>query len=224
MKLADLTVSEFVRELASISPAPGGGSVAALCGGLSAALCAMVARLTHGKEKYRIGWEAMENMIHQADPLSERFVALMDADTEAYNQVVAAMRLPRETTAEKAVRKKAVELANRKAAEVPLETLTHTLKLAEYVKEAVEKGNVNCITDAGTAAQLVRTAAYAAAYNVRINLGGISDPVFVDTCRSEVSRIISGINDSIDEIEQRVASELNKAEGKKGFPNEFPLN
>ena len=107
----------------------------------------------------------------------------MDADTHAYNQVVAAMRLPRETAEEKSDRKTAMELANRKAAEVPLETLKHTLKLADNVNEAVEKGNVNCITDAGTAAQLVRTAAYAAAYNVRINLGGISDPVFVNKCR-----------------------------------------
>ena len=81
------------------------------------------------------------------------------------------------------------ELANRKAAEVPLETLRNTLKLADHVKEAVEKGNVNCITDAGTAAQLVRTTVYATAYNVRINLGGIADPVFVENCRAEVSRM-----------------------------------
>ncbi|MDO9110247.1 MAG: cyclodeaminase/cyclohydrolase family protein [Desulfatirhabdiaceae bacterium] len=208
MKLADLAVSEFVRELASVSPAPGGGSVAALCGGLSAALCTMVARLTHGKEKYRAGWQAMESLIQQADPLAERFVVLMDADTDAYNQVVAAMRLPKETAEEKAVRKTAIELANRKAAEVPLETLKNTLKLADNVKAAGEKGNVNCITDAGTAAQLVRTAAYAAAYNVRINLAGIADPVFVANCRAEVNRILTSINASIDEVEQKVDSAL----------------
>ncbi len=208
MKLADLAVSEFVRELASVSPAPGGGSVAALCGGLSAALCAMVARLTHGKEKYRAGWQAMEHLIQQADPLAERFIVLMDADTEAYNQVVAAMRLPRDTAEEKAARKTAIELANRKAAEVPLETLKNTLKLADNVKEAVEKGNANCITDAGTAAQLVRTAAYAAAYNVRINLAGIADPVFVANCRSEVNRILTSIKASIDAVEQKVDSAL----------------
>lgn len=209
MKLADLAVSEFVRELASVSPAPGGGSVAALCAGLSAALCAMVARLTLGKEKYRAGWQDMETLIQQADPLAERFVVLMDADTDAYNQVVAAMRLPRETVEEKAVRKTAMELASRKAAEVPLETLKNTLKLADYVNVAVEKGNVNCITDAGTAAQLVRTAAYAAAYNVRINLGGITDPVFVENCRGEVNRILTNINASIDEVEQKVDSALS---------------
>jgi glutamate formiminotransferase/formiminotetrahydrofolate cyclodeaminase len=208
MKLADLSMSEFVRELASVSPAPGGGSVAALCAGLSAALCAMVARLTLGKEKYRAGWQDMETLIQQADPLAERFVVLMDADTDAYNQVVAAMRLPRETVEEKAVRKTAMELASRKAAEVPLETLKNTLKLADYVIDAVEKGNVNCITDAGTAAQLVRTAAYAAAYNVRINLAGIADPVFVANCRAEVNRILTSINASIDEVEQKVDSAL----------------
>jgi glutamate formiminotransferase/formiminotetrahydrofolate cyclodeaminase len=208
MKLADLAVSEFVRELASVSPAPGGGSVAALCGGLSAALCTMVARLTLGKEKYRAVWEAMERLMQQAEPLAERFVVLMDADTDAYNQVVAAMRLPRDTAEEKAVRKTAIELANRKAAEVPLETLKNTLKLADNVKEAVEKGNVSCITDAGTAAQLVRTAAYAAAYNVRINLAGIADPVFAANCRAEVNRILTRINASIDEVAQKVESAL----------------
>jgi methenyltetrahydrofolate cyclohydrolase len=213
MKLADLTVYEFVRELASVSPAPGGGSVAALCAGLSAALCAMAARLTHGKEKYRDHWETMEGLIRQADPMADRFVALMDADTQAYNQVLAAMRLPRETAEEKAVRKTAIEQADRKAAEVPLETLKNTLILADIVNEAVEKGNVNCITDAGTAAQLVRTAAYGAAYNVRINLAGIADPFFVENCRAEVSRILSGINTSIDAVVQKVESELKKVEG-----------
>ncbi|MFZ3046527.1 MAG: cyclodeaminase/cyclohydrolase family protein [Desulfatirhabdiaceae bacterium] len=213
MKLADLTVSEFVRELASVSPAPGGGSVAALCAGLSAALCTMVARLTLGKEKYRADWEVMEDLIQQVDPLTGRFLKLMDADTEAYNQVVAAMRLPKETSEEKAVRKTAIEQANRKAAVVPLETLKNTLKLADQVKHAVEKGNVNCITDAGTAAQLVKTAAYAAAYNVRINLGGINDPVFVENCRSEVSRILSHIDLSMDGVGQKVDSELKKHEG-----------
>ncbi|HSO66574.1 MAG TPA: cyclodeaminase/cyclohydrolase family protein, partial [Desulfatirhabdiaceae bacterium] len=72
MKLADLTVSEFVRELASVSPAPGGGSVAALCAGLSAALCAMVGRLTLGKKKYCADWEVMEDLIQQVDPLAGR--------------------------------------------------------------------------------------------------------------------------------------------------------
>jgi glutamate formiminotransferase/formiminotetrahydrofolate cyclodeaminase len=208
MKLADMTVSGFVRELASVSPAPGGGSVAALCAGLSAALCAMVARLTHGKEKYRADREAMESLIQHADTLTDRFIVLMDADTQAYNQVVAAMRLPRETAEEKAVRKTAIEQANRKAAEVPMETLRDTLKLADIVKETVEKGNVNCITDAGAAAQLVRTAAYSAAYNVRINLAGIADPVFVENCRAEVRQILSGVNTSIDAVEQKVDSVL----------------
>ncbi len=213
MKLADLTVSEFVRELASVSPAPGGGSVAALCAGLGAALCAMVARLTHGKEKYRAGWEAMEILMQQAEPLTERFITFMDEDTQAYNQVVAAMQLPKATTEEKALRKTAIELANRKAAEVPLETLKNTLTLADHVKAAVEKGNVNCITDAGTAVQLVRTAAYAAAYNVRVNLNGIADPVFVANCRTQVSELMFSIDTAMDTAAQKVESTLNKAEG-----------
>ena len=178
--------------------------MAALCGGLGAALCAMVARLTLGKQKYRDHWKLMENLIQQADALSQRFVKLMDADTEAYNGVVAAMRLPKGTEEEKAARKSAIEAANRKAAGIPLETLQNTLNLAESVKDAMEKGNINCITDAGTAAQLVKTAAYAASYNVRINLNGITDPVFVKNCHTEVSRILTGIDAFIDWVEHQV--------------------
>lgn len=211
MKLADLTVSDFIRELASVSPAPGGGSVAALCGGLSAALCAMVARLTLGKEKYRDNWPAMDSLMNQADSLSGQFVTLMDADTDAYNQVVAAMRMPKGTAAEKADRKSAVEAANRKAAEVPLETLKNTLKLADFVHSAVINGNANCVTDAGSAAQLVRTAAYAAAYNVRINLAGIRDAEFVSDCRTEVGLILTRIDYTIDLVEKEVEERLNKA-------------
>ena len=213
MKLADLSVTEFMRVLASVSPAPGGGSVAALCGGLSAALCAMVARLTTGKEKYRADWQAMDDLIDQAEPLMKRFIELMDEDTWAYDHVVAALRLPRGTEAEQSVRKEAIETASRKAADVPLETLRYTLKLAEFVKEAVAKGNVNCITDAGTAALLIRTAAYSASYNVRINLSGISDPIYLESCRLEVRRITLSIDDVIDAVEKHVDSFLKMAEG-----------
>ena len=202
-----------MRVLASVSPAPGGGSVAALCGGLSAALCAMVARLTTGKEKYRADWQAMDDLIDQAEPLMKRFIELMDEDTWAYDHVVAALRLPRGTEAEQSVRKEAIETASRKAADVPLETLRYTLKLAEFVKEAVAKGNVNCITDAGTAALLIRTAAYSASYNVRINLSGISDPIYLESCRLEVRRITLSIDDVIDAVEKHVDSFLKMAEG-----------
>jgi glutamate formiminotransferase/formiminotetrahydrofolate cyclodeaminase len=213
MKLADLSVTEFVWELASESPAPGGGSVAALCAGLSAALCAMVARLTSGKEKYRADWQAMDHLIEQVGPLMKRFIELMDEDTRAYHLVVDALRMPRETAEEQVARKREIEAASRKAAEVPLEMLKYAQKLAGFVKEAVAKGNVNCITDAGTAALLVRTAAYAAAYNVRINLSGITDSVFLEKCRTEVRRIIFSIDDTIDAVQQHVDSFLKMAEG-----------
>lgn len=206
MNLADLSVTEFLNELSSVSPAPGGGSVAALCGGLGSALCSMVGRLTYGKEKYRAEWESMETLINEADSMGKRFIKLMDADTDAYNKVVEAIRLPRETDEEKAVRKAAIEKATRHAAEVPMETLRNALVLSDHVALVVEKGNTNCISDAATAAQLVRTAAYSAACNVRINLGGISDKVFVKNLQKEVRTILSAINSSIDRIEKKVDS------------------
>lgn len=208
MKLADLSVTEFLSELSSVSPAPGGGSVAALCAGFGSALCSMVARLTHGKEKYKAEWKTMETLIQEADSMGSRFIELMESDTDAYNKVVAAIRLPRETDEEKAIRNAAVEKATVHAAEVPMETLRNALVLSDHVAVVVEKGNTNCISDAATAAQLVRTAAYAAAFNVRINLGGIGDKVFVENSRKEVSLILSRINLSIAKIEKKIDSIL----------------
>ncbi len=209
MNLADLSVTEFLNELSSVSPAPGGGSVAALCAGLGSALCSMVGRLTFGKEKYRAEWKTMETLVNEADSMGKRFLELMDADTDAYNKVVKATKLPKESDEEKTLRKAAIEKATRHAAEVPMETLRNVLVLSDHVAQVVEKGNTNCISDAATAAQLVRTAAYAAACNVRINLGGIGDKVFVENLRKEVRRILTGINSSIDRIEKKVDSMLD---------------
>ena len=208
MKLSQLSTAEFIQELSSSSPAPGGGSVAALAGALSASLCAMVSRLTIGKKKYREAWETMKKVINKSEGLTERFLVLMDEDTQAYNQVVTAMRLPRETKEQTIARNSAIQQATKNAALIPLETLKAVAELAGMAQAAVEKGNSNCITDAGTAVQLVRTAALAAAYNVRINIGAINDKNFVDRCSREVDKILSQVDETITHLERKLTKAL----------------
>jgi methenyltetrahydrofolate cyclohydrolase len=176
MNLANLTVKAFLDELASASPAPGGGSTAALAGALASALCGMVARLTLGREKLRDRWSAMEELAAEADRLRGRFLGLIDEDAEAYLSVVAARKLPRGTDDERAARERAVAVAILRSARAPLETLLLAGEAAKLAARALEQGNPSCATDAGSAAQAARLAAEAAAYNVRINLPDMADP------------------------------------------------
>ena len=141
MKLSDLTVKGFVEELASESPAPGGGSVAALAGSLGAALSAMVAGLTVGKEKYKENWEIMEKVQSDGTALQNRFLDLMEKDTEAFNCFMAAMKLPKATDEEKAARSKAMQEATKKAIEVPFETMKECAAMVKLADIASTKGN-----------------------------------------------------------------------------------
>ena len=123
MKLPDLTINGFLSELSADSPAPGGGSAAALAGAAAAALCAMVCRLTLSREKYRDSWPAMKDALAEAESLAARLRDLIQEDAEAYLAVVAARALPTGTPEAKAARTAAVQAATVRSAEVPLETL-----------------------------------------------------------------------------------------------------
>jgi glutamate formiminotransferase/formiminotetrahydrofolate cyclodeaminase len=198
--LTGIPLQEFLDKLAEDSPAPGGGSVAALAAALACSLCAMVARLTLGRDRYRDAWSDMERVRDSADKRLQRFVELIDLDTEAYNRVIAAFRMPKENDDQVAARKKAIEAANKEAAQVPLETLRNVHKLVGLVGEVLSKGNPNCITDAGVAAQLTRAAAWGAAYNARINLSGIKDEPFSARLEKEVSESLNSIEKSVEEF------------------------
>ena len=208
MKLSELSTANFIKELSAKSPTPGGGSVAAFAGALGAALCAMVSRLTLGKENYRAAWESMERTTAEADALAQQLLVLMEQDSLAYNEVVAALKLPRETEQQQTARSEAVQRASRKAALVPLETLRTVAGLVDVTRTVVEMGNPNCITDAGAAAHLARAAAHAAAYNVQINLGGMDDKVFAADCGREVEEILLRLDSIVSTREDRVAAAL----------------
>lgn len=208
MSFINMSINEFLQELASGAPTPGGGSVAALCGGLASALCSMVARATHGKEKYRSAWVEMETIMQHGDRLRDCFLELADEDANAYNQVVAAMRLPKTTEEEKTRRGEALQKANRKATEVPLKTATLMVEIAHWLKQIADKGNPNCISDAGTAAELIRAAAYAASFNVRFNLAGVNNEKFAEYCRLQLDQTLVEIDAAVAQLEKKVVAAM----------------
>jgi formiminotetrahydrofolate cyclodeaminase len=206
--LQDMSVKEFIAELGSESPAPGGGSVAALCGSLGSALAHMVSNLTLGKDKYKLSWETMEEVRSKAQELSNEFIGLMQEDTDAYNQVVAAFKLPKETSEEKSLRQEAIQNAMKQAAQVPLNSLQAAEKLIHLAKKAVEQGNPNALTDAGAAVHMARSAAEVAAYNVRINLPGIKDENFRAECKKSVDDILARINFLFSQVHEHIDQQL----------------
>jgi len=173
--LEAMTIAEFADELSSDSPAPGGGSVAALCGSLSAALCAMVAALTWSKNGMEDARSEMKRIGERGQWLKDWFVQAVDRDTEAFNAVLAAARLPKGTAEEQAARERAVQEANQNATRVPLQVLERAVECFELARAAAAEGNPNSVSDAGVAGACALAAAEGAALNVRINLPSVGD-------------------------------------------------
>lgn len=208
MKLVELLTQEFVEKVASEAPAPGGGSVSALAGALAGALCAMVARLTLGREKYRDTWQDMEQVRDSADALMRRLLELVDEDTAAYNEVLSALKLPRDTEAQRTARQAAIRSATQKATAVPMETLRNVTGLLALAEAAVEKGNPNCLSDAGVAAHLIRAAASGAAYNVRINLSGLDDQRVSTQMKLETTELLSRVMSGVAKLQETLNKRL----------------
>jgi len=175
---------------------------------MGAALAAMVARFTAGREEFKDVGERMEGIRQGSDDLADRFLALVQEDTDAYLEVLAAIHLPKETQDEKASRGEALQTAMRKAASIPLETLRLSEELLQMAKEAVEKGNPSTVTDAGAAVHFARAAAAVAAYNVRINLSTIKDDVFAKGCKREVEEILGRMESLMAEADGYVIAKL----------------
>ena len=178
--LVAMTVRDFADELSSNSPAPGGGSVAALCGALSASLVAMVAALTWSKSGMEAARPAMRAAGTEAQALKDWFLTAVDRDTEAFNAVLAATRLPKKSEAEIAARSGAIECASQGAAKVPLEVLEATIRVLDLSYRAAREGNPNSVSDAGVAGAAALAAAEGAALNVRINAPSLTDRTVAD--------------------------------------------
>jgi len=183
------TLAEFIDQLASDAPTPGGGTAAAIAGSMGAGLAAMVAALTLTREKYAASHDAVRPIAQAAAAARREFLDLAREDSMAYELVVAARRLPKDTDAQKAARDSALAIANRRATEVPMRTARVAARMLSMLPELVEKGNPNAASDAGSAALLLEAAAEGALLNVGTNLSGNPDAAFVAEMQKDTTRI-----------------------------------
>ncbi len=209
--LVGMTLRGFADELSMESPAPGGGSVAALCGALSAGLSSMVANLTVGKKGYEKAAKTMIRTALRAQALKDECLALVDLDTQAFNKVMDAFRLPKATEEQVREREAAVEAATKEATLVPFRTLEAALQLMLLAAKAVRDGNRNSLSDAGVAALTAQAAAEGAFYNVRINLPGIKDAGFRANIAGRAASLRRRIRRAAAVIAARMDAELDKA-------------
>ncbi|SEF64745.1 cyclodeaminase/cyclohydrolase family protein [Parabacteroides chinchillae] len=177
--LADLAIKEFLAETAGNAPVPGGGSISALNGAIATALTEMVANLTIGKKKYAEVEGQMKTIAVEAAMIRERLTGYIDEDSEAYDRVFAAFKLPKETEAEVAERNRVIQDATKEAALVPMKVAEEVGSVMETIIYVAHKGNRNAVTDACVAMMTARTCVLGAILNVRINLSSIQDEAFV---------------------------------------------
>jgi len=209
-KLINMEISNFIDELSTDSPAPGGGSVAALNGSLSAALISMVANLTVGKKGYEKYFKDMGETAESAQKLKDDFLTLIDRDTDTFNKVMAAIKMPKKTDKEKKEREKTIEEATKSATRIPLNVMEATLKLIPLLENVTKKGNKNSISDAGVAALMGLSALKSAYLNVIINLKGINDEAFVKKTKKQAEKIKKDAEKALEKLYKDVINCLEE--------------
>jgi len=206
--LASLSVKGFLSELASNSPAPGGGSVAALSGSLGSALVSMVCNLTIGKEKYNDVQNEIKEVLNKSEKLRKKLTDLIDKDTEAFNDLMKAFKMPKDTEEQKKKRSKSIQEGYKTAAKVPLETARACEKILDLAFIIANKGNQNSITDSAISALMAQVGVESAILNVKINLGSIKDEKFVKQISSELNKLQKNTERETKEILKIVNSKI----------------
>ncbi|MEY2545520.1 MAG: glutamate formiminotransferase / 5-formyltetrahydrofolate cyclo-ligase [Verrucomicrobiota bacterium] len=209
--LVKMDLRQFCNETVSDSPAPGGGSVAALMGALGASLGGMVANLSAGKRGWEDKLKFFSDWAVKAQQLKDELLFLVDEDTAAFNKVMAAFALPKQSTEEKTARGNAIEAANKYAAEIPLRVMETACRSYELLADMAENGNPNSISDVGVGALATRACVEGAALNVRINLGGLKDETFKSGSREKLEKLGSQSESEFKRIQQIVETKLNKS-------------
>ncbi|MGD2038087.1 MAG: cyclodeaminase/cyclohydrolase family protein [Desulfobacterales bacterium] len=184
--LKDLSITEFLQQTASAEPLPGGGCTAALNAALAASLTEMVANLTIGRKKFQAVEEEMQKIAQAAGDLRKKMQNDIDKDAQAYQEVLAAFKLPKTTDDDKKKRSEVIQQAFKTAATVPLGVARDAVNIMNLTARAITNGNPNAVTDGAVAVLAARTAALAAAYNVKINLSAIKDTAFVVELTREI--------------------------------------
>jgi formiminotetrahydrofolate cyclodeaminase len=199
-------IRHFLDKLASKSPEPGGGSVAALTGALGAGLVSMVCSLTLGKEKYKDVQPQIEALIKESEDLRKEMQDLIQKDTEAYGALSAIYKMPKSTDAEKAARTAKMQEALKEACRVPFDIGLKSLEVAQLARRAADVGNVGAVSDAGVAVLLAQACAQSAALNVKINVNSIKDEAYnkdVWTRMQEVLKQVAELEKTVMETTYR---------------------
>ena len=206
--IKDHTIERFLDELASKAPTPGGGSAAAIMGSMGAALVSMVCNLTVGKKNYEPVEGEMRDVLGRAEDLRARLTDLIRADVEAFDQVMCAYGLPKETEEQKQARAESIQAALKTATDVPLDCAKACAEVIRLSQTAAEHGNRNVISDAGAAAMAGYAALRCSALNVYVNAGVIKDEAFVANRLAELDRAMAGLDHVNEEIYQFVKGRL----------------
>jgi glutamate formiminotransferase / formiminotetrahydrofolate cyclodeaminase len=206
--LLKLNLRQFANETASESPAPGGGSIAAYVGALSAALATMVANLSSHKRGWDDQWATFSEVAAKGQVLKDALLKKVDEDTAAFNGIMAAMQLPKSTENERKIRKKALKEATKQAIEVPLSTAELSMQCFEIVQKMAEIGNPASVSDAGVGALCARAAVHGAVLNVKINLSGFEDAHYVTTISERVQLLTQSADKAESEIMHIVHSKI----------------
>lgn len=193
MKLVEMDLIKFLNEVDSNSPAPGGGSVAALASSLGVSLARMVAHLSFGKKKYEANTdEVKEAFVKNFDELvkiKDELNVLIDKDSEAYNTVMSAFKLPKETDEEKAIRNAEIQKCTKFAIQTPYDIVVLSGKAISLLATILEYGNQNAITDIGVGTMLLMTGLEGGILNVKVNLSSIEDTEYVEKISKEIAEI-----------------------------------
>ena len=207
-RLIDLTVKHFAEETSRESPAPGGGTIAAYMGALAAALGTMVANLSSHKRGWDTQWEKFSRWADRGQEQIAELLELVDEDTEAFNRIMSAFALPKQTAEDKAARSKAIQEATLYATQVPLHTMQAAYCTFDICRAMAEEGNPNSVSDAGVGALAARAAVLGAGLNVKINAGGLKDRETADRLIAEANQLIAKANEAEKEIMNIVESKL----------------
>ena len=206
--IVDRPIGEFLDELASPAPTPGGGSAGALVGAVGAALLSMVGNLTIGKKGYESVEDSMRSLVGGAEALRGELTSLAEEDVRVFGEVMAAYRLPRAGDAERAARAEAIQRALRAATEAPLALARAAAKVCDLSAVAAEEGNANVVSDAGVGVVAAHAALRAAALNVYINAGSIADRAFAANATAEIEGLLAASAERTEAVFARVRERL----------------
>jgi len=202
--LASLGVGDFIDEVSRDTPAPGGGSIAALAGALGAALASMVANLSIGKGEFDARYSDLCDLAEQAQAAKDELVRAIDADTEAFNEVIAALRMSKDTPEQLATRAAAIRNGYKSAARVPLRTAQLCREVLDLCQAAAQVGNQAVMSDAGVGALMAYAGVQGAIHNVRINLPHTRDEAFIDEMQSTLGTLLAESRSICEAIQQEV--------------------